>query len=469
MLVPPANFGIAEEGVYRCSHIETLNLPFLETLDLHTILYVGGQEPSNFMEEFFTRNSIEWFVLNSPAYVDVVPSLSTNGKGHGTTTTAGPNGEDGKTSINNNSGGGSGSDGRPTSLTGRPNGLVQQIQPSGASGDSSSHSRNTDVVDRYTTRGDISNNSNRNRNTVRHNDRTGVAHLGSQAEAKSKSKAKISYRLSDSDSLMLIKSDCIKKVFYKLLNKDNYNLLLVDRTGLIIGMLRKIQKWNLSSIINEYRLYTGKNRSYFSETFLELISIKLTQESSIGRDTSKSNETVRDTQQSQRSHRDKGASKARRNRDDGNNDNDNNNNNSANRENYMVTPIIFVNEEDLCKPIEIPDRLIKIIEEAEQRDRAESLADEANGPNSSESHRSGSNLGIFGHRYRLAFNKRENGLYDYYRPGVKPKKGDEDQNAVVIKIPAESKLPEWFKWQRDIWEQENSPEEHHFYRESIFI
>ena len=84
---------------------------------------------------------------------------------------------------------------------------------------------------------------------------------------------------------MLIKSDCIKKVFYKLLNKDNYNLLLVDRTGLIIGMLRKIQKWNLSSIINEYRLYTGKNRSYFSETFLELISIKLTQESSTGRET----------------------------------------------------------------------------------------------------------------------------------------------------------------------------------------
>ena len=154
MLVPPANFGIAEEGVYRCSHIETLNLPFLETLDLHTILYVGGQEPSNFMEEFFTRNCIEWFVLNSPAYVDVVPSLSTNGKGHGTTTTAERNSDDGKISNNNNSG--SGSDGRHVSLTGRPNGLVQQIQPSGASGDSSSHSRNTDVVDRYTTRGDSS-------------------------------------------------------------------------------------------------------------------------------------------------------------------------------------------------------------------------------------------------------------------------------------------------------------------------
>ena len=462
MLVPPANFGIAEEGVYRCSHIETLNLPFLETLDLRTILYVGGQEPSNFMEEFFTKRSIEWFVLNSPAYVDVVPSLSTNGKGHSTTTTTGPNSDDDNGNNNNGSGGVSvGNSARPTS---GPHGLVQNIQPSGASTGSSSSSRNMDIVERSASRKDNLNSSNRNINTARYHDRARATHLGSQVEAKSKGKAKISYKLSDSDSLMLIKSDCIKKVFYKLLNRDNYNLLLVDRTGLIIGMLRKIQKWSLSSIINEYRLYTGKNRSYFSETFLELISIKLTQESSTGKDTSKSNGTVRDTQQSQRSLRGRSTSKARRNRVNSNNDN-----NSTSSENYMVTPIIFVNEEDLRKPIEVPERLIKIIEEAEQRDRAESLADEVNSPSSSESHRGGSNLGIFGHRYRLAFNKKENGLYDYYRPGVKPKQGDEGQNAVVIKIPVESKLPEWFKWQRDIWEQENSPEEHHFYRESIFI
>ena len=65
MLVPPAGFGIAEEGIYRCSKVETLNLSFLETLNLKTILFIGGQEPSKFFKDFFNRSSIDWSVLRT--------------------------------------------------------------------------------------------------------------------------------------------------------------------------------------------------------------------------------------------------------------------------------------------------------------------------------------------------------------------------------------------------------------------
>ncbi|KAG0669961.1 Protein required for replication of Brome mosaic virus [Maudiozyma exigua] len=71
MLVPPANFGIAEEGIYRCSKVETLNLSFLETLDLKTVVYIGGQEPSKFFREFFNRSSIQWISIRTADYANV--------------------------------------------------------------------------------------------------------------------------------------------------------------------------------------------------------------------------------------------------------------------------------------------------------------------------------------------------------------------------------------------------------------
>ena len=82
MLVPPANFGIAEEGIYRCSKVETLNLSFLETLNLKTAIFIGGQEPSKFFKDFFTRSSIKWIVLRmsdfSAAAVPVKSSSVSN-------------------------------------------------------------------------------------------------------------------------------------------------------------------------------------------------------------------------------------------------------------------------------------------------------------------------------------------------------------------------------------------------------
>lgn len=74
---------------------------------------------------------------------------------------------------------------------------------------------------------------------------------------------------------MVFTSDIIQKVMTVLLNENNYNLLMIDKTNVIVGILRKMCKWSCSSIISEYRLLSGKNSNYYSEAFLDLITIEL--------------------------------------------------------------------------------------------------------------------------------------------------------------------------------------------------
>ena len=262
---------------------------------------------------------------------------------------------------------------------------------------------------------------------------------------------------------MLIKSTCLKKTFQYLLDVDNYNTLLIDKTALIIGILRKMQKWHISSIINEYRLFTGKNRSYFAETFLEIIELVVRQQ--------RINDTTKDASS--------------------NNDNDNNNTDSALKDkDKNILPMeknskkkkknsktsskgkssnfTIINEDDLCKDPEVPKRLLKIIEDAEKEARLREKDDELSKEiPPAEMIRTTSNLGIFGHRYRLAFNKKENDDFRFYKNLNNA--NDDSKYAVTITIPKEPNLPEWFKFQRDLWEQEHSPEEHHFYKEHIFM
>ncbi|KAG0669960.1 hypothetical protein C6P45_003124 [Maudiozyma exigua] len=242
---------------------------------------------------------------------------------------------------------------------------------------------------------------------------------------------------------MLIKSYCLKKTFRLLLDYKFYNVLLVDKTALIIGILRKIQKWNISSIINEYRLYAGKNRSYFSETFLELIELRIEQDKleTVGTDKKKLLTTEPD------------------------------NSTSETQRKLSQNNLIYITEEDLCKPPKIPSRLLAIVEEAERRENrnnANNIDDEFDGDSLKNYNmkRSTSDMGIFGHRYRLTFNRKENGDYDYYKT---ENAQNSDSDYIKLPIPNELELPEWFKFQRDTWEQDNAPEVHHFYKEQIFV
>lgn len=45
MLVPPPNFGMVEDGLYRCGQPDQLNLPFLEKLALRSVIWLAPEEP----------------------------------------------------------------------------------------------------------------------------------------------------------------------------------------------------------------------------------------------------------------------------------------------------------------------------------------------------------------------------------------------------------------------------------------
>ncbi|KAL0491875.1 protein-tyrosine phosphatase [Acrasis kona] len=47
------------------------------------------------------------------------------------------------------------------------------------------------------------------------------------------------------------------------------------RTGTVVGCLRKLQRWNLTSILEEYRRYAGTKVRIQNEQFIELFDTDL--------------------------------------------------------------------------------------------------------------------------------------------------------------------------------------------------
>ncbi|KAK4056647.1 tyrosine-protein phosphatase required for protection against superoxide stress (By similarity) [Microbotryomycetes sp. JL221] len=60
-----------------------------------------------------------------------------------------------------------------------------------------------------------------------------------------------------------------------IINKDNAPLMIMcnlgrHRTGTVVGIFRKLQRWNLASILEEYRRYAGPKVRVLNEQFIEL-------------------------------------------------------------------------------------------------------------------------------------------------------------------------------------------------------
>ena len=65
-----------------------------------------------------------------------------------------------------------------------------------------------------------------------------------------------------------------------ILEPANYPLVVIcnqgrHRTGTVVGCLRKLQRWNLTAIFEEYRRYAGPKVRILSEQFIELFDIEL--------------------------------------------------------------------------------------------------------------------------------------------------------------------------------------------------
>lgn len=200
---------------------------------------------------------------------------------------------------------------------------------------------------------------------------------------------------------MVFNKEIITKIFQVLLNKNNCNLLIIDKTNVIIGLLRKICKWNYSSLISEYRLYSGKNSNYFAETFLELTTLKL-----------KSNFAVEPanmirSRSSRNNSLDFGSLTERRFSEDMDLDDDD-------------------NEENLLSASpQVPKNLLRMAELRKKRKKSDAKQ-------SWESS-------------FLSFTD-----YNFYLPLQIFKSID----VIEVVLPIEHDLPYWFKIQRDVWEDE---------------
>lgn len=202
MLVPPDNFGLVEPGIYRCSKLEPEHFPFLETLQLKSLMVLDAEKPPRLLKNFIEANNIEIHNLGGL-----------------------------KISNHNHTGANS--------------------------------SSNKD---------DNEDDDNTETSSVSSKTETGVYNLGKSEIETVKLTSK-----SKNDQWMLIERNIIAGAFELLLNKSKHNILLIDSTSTLVGILRKIQKWNFNSIINEYRIYSGNSNksNYYAENFLELLQTEL--------------------------------------------------------------------------------------------------------------------------------------------------------------------------------------------------
>lgn len=75
--VPPLNFSLVEDGIYRSGHPVPINFPFLQTLNLKTVIYLGDKEDNTDYYNFLQKQGINFiyikmesssepFVMNDP-------------------------------------------------------------------------------------------------------------------------------------------------------------------------------------------------------------------------------------------------------------------------------------------------------------------------------------------------------------------------------------------------------------------
>jgi len=77
-----------------------------------------------------------------------------------------------------------------------------------------------------------------------------------------------------------VPEDVILEGLNLLLDRANYPIAIMcglgrHQTGTLVGCLRKLQGWNLTSILEEYRRYAGTKQRQLNEQFIELFDIDL--------------------------------------------------------------------------------------------------------------------------------------------------------------------------------------------------
>ncbi|CAO3648645.1 unnamed protein product [Cunninghamella blakesleeana] len=77
-----------------------------------------------------------------------------------------------------------------------------------------------------------------------------------------------------------ISEELIKEGLELILNVHTHPILImctsgIHETGTLVGCLRKLERWNFSSIVTEYRSFAGPKARYVNEQFIELFDLDL--------------------------------------------------------------------------------------------------------------------------------------------------------------------------------------------------
>ncbi|SAM06316.1 hypothetical protein [Absidia glauca] len=77
-----------------------------------------------------------------------------------------------------------------------------------------------------------------------------------------------------------VSEELIKEGLELVLNVKTHPVLImctsgIHETGTLVGCLRKLECWNFSSIITEYRSFAGSKARYVNEQFIELFDLDL--------------------------------------------------------------------------------------------------------------------------------------------------------------------------------------------------
>ncbi|RKO98186.1 hypothetical protein CXG81DRAFT_29280 [Caulochytrium protostelioides] len=77
-----------------------------------------------------------------------------------------------------------------------------------------------------------------------------------------------------------ISEEIVLEALELILDPRNYPLIVMcnlgrHRTGTVVGCMRKLQRWNLTSIFEEYRRYAGPKVRILNEQFIELFDTDL--------------------------------------------------------------------------------------------------------------------------------------------------------------------------------------------------
>mmetsp|Transcript_32286 Transcript_32286/g.52162 ORF Transcript_32286/g.52162 Transcript_32286/m.52162 type:complete len:170 (-) Transcript_32286:465-974(-) len=77
-----------------------------------------------------------------------------------------------------------------------------------------------------------------------------------------------------------IPEDRVREALVVLLDTRNHPILIhcnkgKHRTGCVVGCLRKVQNWSLTSIFDEYRRFAGSKVRILDQQFIELFNLRI--------------------------------------------------------------------------------------------------------------------------------------------------------------------------------------------------